>query len=444
MVPNHLIVLMAFLMSGDDFSRSLAIATSAGWDTDCNAGNVGCLNGIRLGLDCFSKGTDLRTDVADRMYVVTSDGGEGISDAVRETRRIIRAANALAGEPKPNQKPRFGFDFPGATQGFQRCPFSTSRQAVVSFYDYDEKDNSGLRINIKGLSPGINGFVSTPVFVDDYAARSSFAMEASPSLYSGQLVCVKIDVQSDVEWRPYVLYYDFEDKIQRVEGNWSELYGEIVNWTVPDLKGCPCYRFGLEFRSSSRFDGIIIVRSIDWVGAPTRYQMEGSLVQSIWNLTPFWTRAWVSSARHFAPDFKHTFCISHPEAGGVVTTGTRDWQNYSVESALDYSLNESGGLVIRANGHGRYVAGLISGDEAHLVLCYDGTTKVLARSQLPSGIGELPSVKLRAKDSDYSFEINGKCLCRAENGELRCGGAGFVINSGTMVAEGFRIIGEDH
>ena len=27
------------------------IACSSGWDTDCNSGNVGCLNGIRLGLE---------------------------------------------------------------------------------------------------------------------------------------------------------------------------------------------------------------------------------------------------------------------------------------------------------------------------------------------------------------------------------------------------------
>ena len=40
MVTNHLSVLMALLLSGADFQRSLTIAASAGWDTDCNAGNV--------------------------------------------------------------------------------------------------------------------------------------------------------------------------------------------------------------------------------------------------------------------------------------------------------------------------------------------------------------------------------------------------------------------
>ena len=44
-IPNHAMVLAALLLGGDDFQKSITIAASAGWDTDCNAGNVGCLNG---------------------------------------------------------------------------------------------------------------------------------------------------------------------------------------------------------------------------------------------------------------------------------------------------------------------------------------------------------------------------------------------------------------
>jgi len=89
MVTNHLVVLMALLMAGDDFHRSISIASSAGWDTDCNAGNVGALNGIRLGLEGIDNGIDLRTAVADRLYVVNSDGGSCISDAVQEARKLV-------------------------------------------------------------------------------------------------------------------------------------------------------------------------------------------------------------------------------------------------------------------------------------------------------------------------------------------------------------------
>ena len=117
-VPNHALTLASILLGKDSFARSLMIAVSAGWDTDCNAGNVGCFNGIRLGLDALTSEVDFRTPVADRLFVVTADGGEAISDAVRETRKIVRAAALTTGETITLPKQRFAFEHRGSVQGF--------------------------------------------------------------------------------------------------------------------------------------------------------------------------------------------------------------------------------------------------------------------------------------------------------------------------------------
>ena len=66
MVPNHAMVLASLLCAGDDFAESVKIGASAAWDTDCNAGNVGCLNGIRLGIEGIESGPDFRGDVYKR------------------------------------------------------------------------------------------------------------------------------------------------------------------------------------------------------------------------------------------------------------------------------------------------------------------------------------------------------------------------------------------
>src|SRR5256885_8650621 len=47
-------------------SKSLMIVNTCGWDTDCNSGNVGCLLGIRNGLEGIYSGPDRRGPVADR------------------------------------------------------------------------------------------------------------------------------------------------------------------------------------------------------------------------------------------------------------------------------------------------------------------------------------------------------------------------------------------
>ncbi len=117
-IPNHAMVLASLLLGGgDDFHRSITIASSAAWDTDCNAGNVGCLNGIRLGLEGINEKPFLREEVADRMLVVTADGGSCVTDAVSQSEMIL---HAIEGK---KQDDRFSFSFPGSSQGFTACPY---------------------------------------------------------------------------------------------------------------------------------------------------------------------------------------------------------------------------------------------------------------------------------------------------------------------------------
>ncbi len=69
MVPNHALMVMAVLYAPDDFQQAEMIVNTSGWDTDCNAGNVGCLMAIRLGLDGLEAGPDWRGPVADRLII---------------------------------------------------------------------------------------------------------------------------------------------------------------------------------------------------------------------------------------------------------------------------------------------------------------------------------------------------------------------------------------
>ena len=48
-IPNAGVCVMA-LVYGRNFARTVEIATMAGWDTDCNAGNVGTIMGVADGL----------------------------------------------------------------------------------------------------------------------------------------------------------------------------------------------------------------------------------------------------------------------------------------------------------------------------------------------------------------------------------------------------------
>jgi hypothetical protein len=97
-VPNHALMVMAVLYAPDDFQKAQTIVNTSGWDTDCNAGNVGCLLGIMNGLTGLDAGPDWRGPVADRMLISSADGGNAINDAVRQAYYVSNVGLRLAGD----------------------------------------------------------------------------------------------------------------------------------------------------------------------------------------------------------------------------------------------------------------------------------------------------------------------------------------------------------
>src|SRR5260370_16869475 len=99
----------------------MRIVNTAGWDTDCNAGNAGCLFGIRTGLAGIDAGPDFRTPGADRMYVSTAEGGGSITDAVIEAHSLFATAHILAGSSQTasfKNHARFNSHFPATLHSF--------------------------------------------------------------------------------------------------------------------------------------------------------------------------------------------------------------------------------------------------------------------------------------------------------------------------------------
>ena len=257
MVPNHAMVIAAFILGGDDFQKSISIAASAAWDTDCNAGNVGALNGIRLGIEGINAGADFRGPVADLMYVVTSDGGSVVTDAVLETKKIVEAAAKMRGESLSVSESRYTFEYPGAVQGFLKCEFDHGAAADVRIFNRNEiSGENGLCIECCHVADGVTANVSTQTFIDFSKLAVNFSTVASPTLYSSQVVSTTAYRESggQVYLRPYILYYDIDDQIQVIYGDGWELSedAETYFWTVPDTKGMSICKLGYQMESRKR------------------------------------------------------------------------------------------------------------------------------------------------------------------------------------------------
>jgi len=96
-VPNHAIMVMAWAYSDNNFFKALKIICTAGWDTDCNAANVGSVMALVVGLDGICADYDFRTPFADRILIPTADGTDSVTDAARIARKIARMGECSNG-----------------------------------------------------------------------------------------------------------------------------------------------------------------------------------------------------------------------------------------------------------------------------------------------------------------------------------------------------------
>ena len=452
MVTNHLTVLMALIMGGDDFNKACMIACSAGWDTDCNSGNVGCLNGIRLGLEGFKKGTDLRKAVADRLYVVSSDGGSCISDAVLETRKILTAAAKLENETIDIPKERLAFEYPGSVQGIIPYDKNTEEQVLSGIENaYNTLKEAGCKISYTGLGAGVHASASIDTFVDlkpkGKEGTSYFDVLCSPTLYSGQMVTANIQAPYEVNpvFTFFIEYFDENDELQTMYSHSYELKkgSNTLQWQVPDVEGHAVYCLGLTLKSIFRMDGYIVLKTLDWSNAPKLYHMGKSMEMSPaltpWTTTTAWLKTFVSSADHFNPDYTTTFSISHATENGVVTTGTLDWDDYSVKSTITFSQQDAAGLVARAKGHRRYYGAVLSKGKAIIYRQQDNQRVEVASAPIDFSIDKTYELEFQLKNESLTLLVDGKMAVQGTDFTYRCGGAGFVVDSGAILADEFEI-----
>ena len=381
------------------------------------------------------------------MYVVTSDGGSCVTDAVQQSRHILRAAAAFRGEQFHLSNKRYSFQFSGSTQGFVPCPYADEPQSGMTLSNLNESsEESGLVIAYEALAAGTSACVSTPVFLDFSVLADNFATIASPTLYSSQTIVARIKAfdKDNPALRFYILYYGLDNSVKKMTGDVFQISDEIseLRWKVPDTGGMPIFRVGIELLSGKRLDGRIAVLDMDWLGAPEQYAQSGMLMESIWNLNPYWLQAWVSSAKQFAPDFEYTYCISHTDHEGVVTIGTQDWANYSVTSKIAFSIHQAGGLVLRGHGHRQYYAAILSGgDTASIFIRRNDIVEQLASTEFHYEMDRQYEMSFEAIDNEFSLSIDGARILKTKDPKRTYvnGGAGFLVDSGTMLADGFAV-----
>jgi len=132
-IPNAGVLVMAVAYGRGDLCRTVEIATMAGWDTDCNAGNAGAIVGT---LQTAQPGwARFREPINDVLIASGVLGSVNITDIPTFARQLRAQASRIAGGPvdpadaaaETARGLHLDFALPGSTHGFRTEGLNTVR-----------------------------------------------------------------------------------------------------------------------------------------------------------------------------------------------------------------------------------------------------------------------------------------------------------------------------
>ncbi|MCR6501314.1 ADP-ribosylglycohydrolase family protein [Shinella sp. CPCC 101442] len=446
-VPNHAIMIMTMLYAPHDFQKSQMIINTSGWDTDCNAGNVGCLFGIMNGLDSLEEGPDFRGPIADRMLISSADGGNSINDAVRQAYVLASLGQQLAGGkplPAPKDGAQFHFSLPGSQQGF-RPQAGLAVPGATRVGNVEFESGRALTIEYEALGPTQVAAVTSPTFSPpEVLDMRTYDLMATPLVYPGQTLKARVKApdanRGAIEVRLRIRVYNEHDTLE--DTDFTPVTIEpgreaLLEWTLPEVDGQPIGEVGLAVTAAGRrADGRLIVDFVRWEGAPdlTLKRPAGD--------GDFWRMAWVNGTSFFSKRFPSAFRISQAVGEGIIIHGTRQWTDYQAAGDVMLHLGNYGGLAIRVQGLRRYYGARVTRDgRMQIVKVRDENTTVLAETTFDTTFEKNIAMKVSASGNRITFEADGVSLSADDAGHdaFNDGGFGLLVHEGALSSNELRI-----
>ena len=434
-IPNAGVLIMAVLYGKGELPRTAEIATMAGWDTDCNAGNaaaiVGTFQGLQPGWDKYRK------PIND--FLVTSGvlGTVNILDIPSFARELTVLGQRLNGEtPEPlwledfeRRGLRFDFDAPGSTHGFRTAGLNT---ILLRHSDevHTEASRGSLEIQLDRLERGQGG----RIFYKPWYRQSEFDDERyrpmlTPVVDDGQIVRFKLKLDPwNGDGNLRVLPYVRRAMTQRIE--------EIGAWQVPARDDWQSYEFAIpdghgeavdeigvlvEYFGRLKFLGRLFLADFS-IGGPGRVVIDPKLEKPEWGgITRFtWNRGYFTledGALHV-----------HTASDAGAWTGNAYLRDTAVTALLTPLAGASHLVSVRVQGTSRfYAAGFEGGDV--VILKQDHGTTVLARTPFEHKLGQPYRIELKAIGDRLTLSVDGAEVLSATDASYRYGMAGLRLGS---------------
>ena len=436
-IPNHGIMVMAWCYAPDDFHQAQVIINTAGWDTDCNAANVGSVMGLVVGRERINEKYEFQKPFADRMVLPTADGSRGVSDCLLEARYIAAIGRKIMGWPA--EKPLgswHDFGISGALHGYavETANFSGRDNATLcNIADPKDSGNRLLQVNFD-VDTSRFARISTPINPEPF--RGAYNVMAASRVYPGNTVTLEFSCGEIFGKSTARLFVRELSQGQLYYSEPSELIantGQTATFDIPATQSNQVKDFGLEIVSSQRSSGTIFVDSTS-IGGKAKFTISDPLYKtSREDLRGFVFDADVVRGRT-SDDTEDLTYVTKNEGRGELSFGTDDWRDYQFKSRIKVHIADRAGIFVRYRGKKRYTALELTEGKLRLILRnYDET--VLAETPCDYELDVFYGMELRCEGKNISAWFEGEKLLEGIDDQLGCGGAGVFYENGTI---GFR------
>lgn len=414
-IPNAGVCALAMIYGNGDFARTIEIATMCGWDTDCNAGNVGTVLGVMCGIEALPK--HYREPINDGIILSGISGYLNILDVPTYAKEIALLGYQLAGEEPPSEvvssyKPGevyFDFELPGSTHNMRLSDSFFCTASYTTERAYEGKGS--LKILVDRMTRGNQcKLYYKPFYRRDEFSDERYMPVLTPTVYSGQKVSMKLFLEQWNGWEtlgiaPYIRTMSdkkehLQGYIKLVEDQWID-----VDFTIPDTDGDLIDEVGIVMEGYS----IAKAKTLGFIYLD-QFMISGKSKYSIaiekqrkefGTITPFSVDhgAWAKEGGQLSlmrcePAFAYA--------------GNYHSKNYKIKTFVTPVHGESHMLMIRAQGAMRgYIAGF---DKENKIAIYKNNFgyKKMAEIGYIWSFGTTYELTLEAVDSNITLYIDRK------------------------------------
>jgi hypothetical protein len=112
---------------------------------------------------------------------------------------------------------------------------------------------------------------------------------------------------------------------------------------------------------------------------------------------------------------------------GIVTQGTREWQDYEVTTTMTPHMCEEGGVAVRVQGLERYYALIMDEKNTRFVRRLDGKDFILSEIKGGWVFGSTYDLKVQVSGNSLTAFVNGKKVLDATDPDMLFGGGGIGL-----------------